>query len=165
WVGDANNILNSLLVSLPRIGISISAACPKNYKCPEDVVEYAVASSKKRKGLEVEPGKVFFTTDPKEAVKDADVIVTDTWVSMGQEDEKARRLKEFAGYKVTEELARTGGAKPNWKFMHCLPRKQQEVDDEVFYNPNRSLVFQEAENRKYTVMAVYEMLMLRAHES
>ena len=74
---------------------------------------------------------------------------------MGQEAEKEQRLKDFAGYQVTEVLCRQGGANPNWKFLHCLPRKKDEVDDEVFYGP-RSLVFPEADNRKWTIMAAFE---------
>lgn len=69
---------------------------------------------------------------------------------MGQEAEKAQRLKDFAGYQVTMDLAKRGGANPDWKFMHCLPRKSEEVDDEVFYS-DRSLVFPEAENRKVSL--------------
>ncbi|KAJ3024024.1 ornithine carbamoyltransferase [Thoreauomyces humboldtii] len=155
WVGDANNIIHSLLVSLPRIADSLhlSVATPVGYNCDADIMEYA--TREKASG-----SVVSFTRDPSVAVKDADIIVTDTWVSMGQENEKAKRLKDFEGYMISEVMARKGGAKPDWKFMHCLPRKPEEVDDEVFYNPARSIVFQEAENRKYTVMAVYEMLML-----
>lgn len=74
---------------------------------------------------------------------------------MGMEDEKAARLKAFEGYQVTNELVDSAGAKEDWKFLHCLPRKQEEVDDAVFYGP-RSLVFPEAENRKWTTMAVFE---------
>jgi ornithine carbamoyltransferase len=73
---------------------------------------------------------------------------------MGQEDEKADRLKAFSGYQLTNKLI-GGAAKPDWKFLHCLPRKQEEVDDEVFYGP-RSLVFPEAENRKWTILACFE---------
>jgi len=159
WIGDANNILHSLLVTLPRIGISITAATPKKYQSPQDVVDFAMTNSKKNNK---DYGEVSFTHDPVVAVKDADIIITDTWISMGQESEKKQRLIDFDGYQVTEALAKKGGAKKNWKFMHCLPRKPQEVDDEVFYNPNRSIVFQEAENRKYTVMSVFEMLMIEA---
>jgi len=101
-----------------------------------------------------------FTNDPKVAIREADVIVTDTWISMGQEDEKAKRLKDFAGYQVTSRLAEEGGAKPNWKFMHCLPRKQEEVTDEIFYSP-RSVVFQEAENRKWTILAAIDALLVK----
>ena len=79
-------------------------------------------------------------------------------ISMGQEAEKAQRLQDFQGYQVTEQLCAEGGANPDWKFLHCLPRKPDEVDDQVFYGP-RSLVFPEAENRKWTTMAIFEYVM------
>ncbi|OAD73701.1 hypothetical protein PHYBLDRAFT_90117, partial [Phycomyces blakesleeanus NRRL 1555(-)] len=149
WVGDANNILQEMLVSFPKLGISVAAACPSGYTCAEDIVAIAKSDSKKT------GAQILFTTKPDEAVKDADVIVTDTWISMGQEAEKARRLNEFKGYQVTMEMAKRAGAKPDWAFMHCLPRKQEEVDDEVFYS-DRSLVFTEAENRKWTILSVLD---------
>ncbi|KAJ3328212.1 ornithine carbamoyltransferase [Blyttiomyces sp. JEL0837] len=155
WIGDANNIINSLLVSLPRLGVTVSVATPPKYPIDSDVVK----TVQKHLASHQAADSVTYHSDPLEAVKDAHVIVTDTWVSMGQEDEKAQRLRDFKGFQVTEQLAREGGANPNWKFMHCLPRKPEEVDDEVFYSDKRSLVFQEAENRKYTVMAVFEALM------
>ncbi|KAF7727654.1 ornithine carbamoyltransferase [Apophysomyces ossiformis] len=154
WVGDANNILQEILVAFPKLGISVAAACPAGYKCDEDVVKIA------RTDAERTGAQVMFTTSPEQAVKDADVIITDTWVSMGQEDEKAVRLKEFAGYQVTMDLIQRGGAKEDWVFMHCLPRKPEEVDDEVFYS-DRSLVFPEAENRKWTIMSVIDALMVQ----
>jgi len=95
--------------------------------------------------------------NPSEAIKGADIVVTDTWVSMGQEATKAQRLQDFAGYTVTEKMCREAGAKPGWRFMHCLPRKGDEVDDEVFYGP-RSLVFHESDNRKWTIMALFDLL-------
>lgn len=98
---------------------------------------------------------VTLTNSPAEALRDADVVVTDTWISMGQETEKAARLEAFKGYQITNEMVSDAGAKGDWKFMHCLPRKKEEVDDEVFYGP-RSVVFPEAENRKWTIMAVFE---------
>ena len=76
-------------------------------------------------------------------------------ISMGQEEEKAARLEAFQGYQITNQMVESAGAKPDWIFMHCLPRKPEEVDDEVFYGP-RSLVFPEAENRKWTTAAVFE---------
>ncbi|KAJ3338098.1 hypothetical protein HDU93_009969 [Gonapodya sp. JEL0774] len=164
WVGDGNNILNDLLVSLPRIGVSLAAATPKGYESPEDVVDFAKKHSRGGANGSNEMGALTLTSDPFEAVHNADVLVTDTWISMGQEAEKAKRLQAFANYQITESMARKGGAKPDWKFMHCLPRKSEEVDEEVFYGP-RSIVWQEGENRKYTVMAVYEMLMLQANKS
>jgi ornithine carbamoyltransferase len=74
---------------------------------------------------------------------------------MGQEGEKQARLSAFSGYQLTNQMIESAGAKPDWKFMHCLPRKQEEVDDEVFYGP-RSLAFPEAENRKWTIGACFE---------
>lgn len=118
--------------------------------------------------------KILITNSPAEALKDADFVVTDTWsvrasakemqslpdvvdgirISMGQEAEKEARLKAFAGFQVTEKLCQESGAKPDWKFLHCLPRKAEEVDDEVFYGL-RSHVFREGENRKWTIMALF----------
>uniref|UniRef100_A0A1I8FK13 ornithine carbamoyltransferase n=1 Tax=Macrostomum lignano TaxID=282301 RepID=A0A1I8FK13_9PLAT len=93
--------------------------------------------------------QLVLTRDPAEAVRGADVIVTDTFVSMGAEAEKERRLKDFKGFQP-------GGAhaKPRWVFMHCLPRKQEEVTDDIFYDSKRSLVWPESHNRKWTVMSV-----------
>ena len=95
------------------------------------------------------------TTVPEEAVKGADILVTDTWVSMGQEKEAATKLKAFDGYQITEEMAKKGGAKEGWKFMHCLPRHPEEVNDDVFYG-SRSLAFQEAANRLWAAISTLE---------
>lgn len=146
WIGDANNIVNSMIVTYPKLGLNLNIATPKAYEFDKDIRDYAQLYS-----------QIKFTNDPLEAVKDSDVIVTDTWISMGQESEKESRLENFKGFQVTEDLCRN--AKSNWKFLHCLPRKKNEVDDEVFYNPKRSVVFQEAENRKYTVMSVFEYFL------
>ena len=125
WVGDGNNIVHSFMASCPQLGINLRVATPKGYECDEDVVQMAKVNS------EANSTEMLFTTDPAEAVHGADVIVTDTWVSMGQEDEKATRIKEFEGYQVTMDMANSGGANPDWVFLHCLPRKPEEVDDEV----------------------------------
>ncbi|KAI8810212.1 mitochondrial ornithine carbamoyltransferase [Cladochytrium replicatum] len=143
WVGDANNVLNSILMTLARIGARVTVATPKGYDVDPDVLAYAKQNSPS--------GSVEHFNSPKDAIHGADVIVTDTWISMGMEAEKQKRLAEFKGFRVTEQMAKKGGTKPHWKFMHCLPRKQEEVDDEVFYNP--------AQNLKCTTMAVYELLM------
>ena len=91
------------------------------------------------------------TTRPMEVVPGADVVVTDTWISMGQEEDAATKLKAFDGYQVDAKMM--AAAAPGAVFLHCLPRHPEEVSDEVFYSP-QSLVFQEAENRMWTVMAV-----------
>ncbi|PPQ87729.1 hypothetical protein CVT25_014416 [Psilocybe cyanescens] len=152
YVGDCANVLHDMLVTYPRLGHKMRVAAPLQYRPPKEVMDRV-------KELGCDEGIEWFE-DPELAVRDANVVVTDTWISMGQEAEKAERLKAFEGYQVTEKLCK--GAHPDWKFMHCLPRKPDEVDEElyvyllqVFYGP-RSLAFQEAENRKWTTMALFE---------
>jgi len=151
YIGDSANVLHDMLVTYPRLGHALRVASPENvkYRAPPQVWDRVV---------ELECDKnIWWGADPKEAVKGADVVVTDTWISMGQEAEKEERLQAFKGYQVTEQLCLEGGANPNWKFLHCLPRKSHEVDDEVFYGP-RSLVFPEADNRKWSIMAAFDLL-------
>lgn len=151
WVGDANNVLFDLAIAAMKLGVNIHVATPKGYEIPESIrqiIGQAASSSP-------QAGSLRETNVPEEAVKDADVIVTDTWVSMGQEEEKAKRLKAFEGFQITADLAKRGGAKEGWQFMHCLPRHPEEVSDEVFYSP-KSLVFQEAENRLYAAISALE---------
>ncbi|CEL53006.1 ornithine carbamoyltransferase [Rhizoctonia solani AG-1 IB] len=154
WLGDSSNVLHDILVTLPRLGHQVRVGTPPQqaYQCPKPVWDRV-----KELGCEK---NIFWTDNPYEAVKGADVVVTDTWISMGQEAEKAQRLKDFQGYQVTEKLCKEGGANPDWKFLHCLPRKSNEVDDEVFYG-SRSLVFPEAENRKWTIMGLFDLLIGR----
>lgn len=147
WVGDANNVLFDLAIACMKMGVHISVAAPEGYSIPASFRETILAAGQ---GLE-SPGTLTETNVPEEAVKDADILVTDTWVSMGQEEETIKRMKAFEGFQITNELAIRGGAKEGWKFMHCLPRHQEEVNDEVFYGP-RSLVFPEAENRLWAVL-------------
>jgi ornithine carbamoyltransferase len=147
WVGDSNNVLFDLAIGALKLGVDISVASPHGYTIPPTMLEIIQASAD---GLS-SPGKITQTSIPEEAIKNADVLVTDTWVSMGQEEETSKRLKAFAGYQITNELAKRGGAKEGWKFMHCLPRHPEEVADEVFYGP-RSLVFQEGENRLWAAI-------------
>ena len=159
WIGDANNVLFDLALATAKLGANIAVATPKGYeisKAIEDLIKQTASESKAGSQLSV-------TNVPEEAIKDADIIVTDTWVSMGQEEEKAKRIKEFEGFQVTSELAERGGAKPGWRFMHCLPRHQEEVSDEVFYSP-RSLVFPEAENRLWAAIAALEGFVVNKGE-
>ncbi|CAJ0966835.1 unnamed protein product [Ranitomeya imitator] len=114
---------------------------------PNSAVTAAAKQFSKESGT-----KLLMTNDPLEAASGANVLVTDTWVSMGQEEEKKKRLQDFTGYQITMQTAKLAAS--NWTFLHCLPRKPEEVDDEVFYSP-KSLVFQEAENRKWTIMIEY----------
>ncbi|KAK7205303.1 Aspartate/ornithine carbamoyltransferase [Myxozyma melibiosi] len=152
WVGDANNVLNDLALACAKSGISVSVATPKEYPVNEQVFS-KVAEAAAESGAELK-----VCHEPTQAVAAADVIVTDTWVSMGQEAEKQLRLKQFAGFQVTAELGKA--AKPDWKFMHCLPRKPEEVSDEIFYS-DKSLVFDEAENRLYAMLAALEGFVVK----
>ncbi|RYC56665.1 hypothetical protein CHU98_g9545 [Xylaria longipes] len=151
WVGDANNVLFDLAIGCVKLGVDIAVATPPDYRIPETMMAFIKEQAK----TTASPGTISEYFVPEEAVKDADVIVTDTWVSMGQEEEAQKRLKAFAGFQVTDELAKRGGAKADWKFMHCLPRHPEEVSDEVIYGP-RSLVFQEGENRLWAAIAALE---------
>ncbi|KAL7624363.1 ornithine carbamoyltransferase [Parahypoxylon ruwenzoriense] len=151
WVGDANNVLFDFAMACVKLGVEISVATPRGYGIPETMANLIRSQAKSTQT----PGKLHEFIVPEEAVKGADIIVTDTWISMGQEEETQRRLKDFAGFQVTNDLAKRGGAKPDWKFMHCLPRHPEEVDDDVFYSP-RSLVFPEAENRLWAAVSALE---------
>lgn len=150
WIGDSNNVLFDLAIASMKLGVDISVASPKGYEIPQRMREIILSSAD---GVS-HPGKLTETRVPDEAIKDADILVTDTWVSMGQEEETAKRLKAFAGYQITNDLAQRAGAKKNWKFMHCLPRHSEEVADDVFLSP-RSLVFTEAENRLWAAICKY----------
>ncbi|EEB05616.1 ornithine carbamoyltransferase Arg3 [Schizosaccharomyces japonicus yFS275] len=147
WVGDVNNVLHDMLIACAKLGIGAAVAKPKDVSIRTDILALIKEAAKEKNT------KIEFKDDPKEAVKNADIVVTDTWVSMGQEAEKEQRLKQFAGYQVTEQIMEL--ANKSGKFMHCMPRHPEEVTDEVFYGP-RSLVFQEAENRKWTTIAALE---------
>ncbi len=144
WVGDGNNVLHSIMVAAPKVGINLRVATPEGYEPDEDIMQICKDEAKKNNT------EFIYTHDPIEAVKNANIIVTDTWISM-HETENTEKLNKFNGFQVTMELGKH--AANNWVFMHCLPRKQYEVNDEVFYS-DRSIVFDEAENRMYTVMAV-----------
>jgi ornithine carbamoyltransferase len=155
WVGDANNVLFDLALGAMKLGMDLAVATPRGYGIPvamQDLIHEVAVDTEGG-------GTLSMTNVPEEAIRDADVIVTDTWVSMGQEAEKVQRLKDFEGFQVTLELARRGGAKEGWRFMHCLPRHPEEVSDEVFYSP-RSLVFPEAENRLWAAIAALEAFVV-----
>ncbi|KAI1639367.1 ornithine carbamoyltransferase [Biscogniauxia mediterranea] len=155
WVGDANNVLFDLAIACLKLGVQISVATPRGYEIPPHIKDFIESNSRDTET----PGQLAEHHVPEEAVKDADIIVTDTWVSMGQEAESKKRLKAFEGFQVTNELASRGGAKPDWKFMHCLPRHAEEVADEVIYS-HRSLVFPEAENRLWAAVAALEAFVV-----
>ncbi|MEQ2268680.1 hypothetical protein XENORESO_010645 [Xenotaenia resolanae] len=150
WIGDGNNVLHSFMMTAAKLGVHLKVATPKGYEPDKSVIEEAQKLSKQH------GTQLVLTSDPMEAAHGSNVLVTDTWVSMGQEEEKKRRLKDFQGYQITMQTGNV--AKPDWTFLHCLPRKMEEVDDQVFYS-SRSLVFPEAENRKWTIMGLMVSLL------
>ncbi|MBI4666096.1 MAG: ornithine carbamoyltransferase [Nitrospinae bacterium] len=146
YVGDGNNVSHSWLLGSAVMGIKLSVATPKGYEPAEDVVAEA-------RKLAASSGAVIgLTHDPREAVKGADVVYTDTWISMGQDDEAEIRRKAFDGYMVDSALMAAAG--PGAIFMHCLPaHRGEEVSAEVMDGPN-SAVWDEAENRLHVQKAV-----------
>ncbi len=151
YVGDGNNMAHSLLYGCAKVGMNISVASPAEYSCDEEIVANAKDDAKKS-GAEV-----VITQDPVEAVKDADIVYSDTWTSMGQEAEKAERIKIFTPYQVNKELF--AHAKDDAVFMHCLPAYRGfEVTEDVIDSP-RSVIFDETENRLHAQKAVMATLM------
>jgi ornithine carbamoyltransferase len=151
YCGDGNNVANSLLIGCAKVGMDISVATPKGYECDSNSVKKAMEAA------EQTGAKVILTEDPYEAAKNADVIYSDTWVSMGMESEKEKRAKIFMPYQVNAELFKV--AKPDAIYMHCLPAyRGYEVSAEII-DGERSVVFDEAENRLHAQKAVLVKLM------
>lgn len=151
YVGDGNNVAHSLLIGCAKTGMDISVATPEEYSCMDKYVDIAL-------GIAGSTGsKVEIFTDPKEAIKDSDVVYTDTWVSMGMENEKEQRIKKFSPYQVNKALFSM--AKPDAIFMHCLPAyRGYEVTEDIIDGQN-SVVFDEAENRLHAQKAVLVKLL------
>ncbi len=146
YVGDGNNMAASWLNAASQMGFYIAVASPCAYTCEKGVVEKAKSNCEKNGGL------ITLTEDPKEAVKDAHVVYTDVWASMGQEEESQKRIKDFQGYQVDSKLM--SYALKDAVFMHCLPaHRGEEVSEEVLES-KASVIFEEAENRLHVQKAV-----------
>jgi ornithine carbamoyltransferase len=151
YLGDGNNVANSLLHGCAKVGMDIAVASPKGYECDRDCV-YEANEDAKSTG-----SKIIITEDPIEAIQNADVVYADTWISMGQEAEKAERLKTFMPYQVNKELF--SKAKDDAIFLHCLPAyRGYEVTEEIIDGP-QSVIFDEAENRLHVQKAIMAILM------
>jgi len=151
YIGDGNNMAHSLMYGCAKAGMNCAIAAPAGYECNEEVVANAKEDFKKS-GKEL-----ILTEDPIEAIKGADVVYTDTWVSMGQESEKQERIKIFKPYQVNKELF--AHAADDALFMHCLPAyRGYEVTEDVIDGP-QSVIFDEAENRLHAQKAVMATLM------
>ncbi len=151
YVGDGNNMTHSWMILASKLGLELRIATPKGYEPLDDVKEMCEEFAKES------GAKLIYTNDPKEAVKDADVVTTDTWVSMGQEEEKEKRIKDFKGYEVNDELMSL--AKDDALFLHCLPAyRGYEVSEEVFES-HADEIFSEAENRLHAQKGLMVWLM------
>ncbi len=144
FVGDGNNVLNSLLCICNKMGVRINAACPKGYEPDKDILKDTAGSAR-------------ICNSPIDAVKGADVVYTDVWTSMGQEKEYRKRLKVFKGYQVNSELMKY--AKKDAMIMHCLPaHRGQEITDDIMDGPS-SIVVDQAENRLHVQKAILIKLL------
>lgn len=152
YIGDGNNnMTHSLMEGAAKVGMHISIACPKGYMPNQEI------TAKAREVAKEAGSTVVITNNPEEAIKDADVIVTDVWTSMGQEEETAIRLKAFQSFQVNEELCKH--AKSDYIFLHCLPaHRGEEVTTEIIDGPH-SVVFDEAENRLHAQKAILKVLL------
>jgi len=139
YVGDGNNMTHSWLILAGKLGLDLRVATPKGYEVDSDILAKALELAKES------GAKITITNDPREAVKDCDVVTTDTWVSMGQEEEKEKRIRDFKGFIVDNNLMNL--AKSDAIFLHCLPAyRGLEVSEEVLEG-EQSVIFDEAENR------------------
>ncbi|MEA1880762.1 MAG: ornithine carbamoyltransferase, partial [Campylobacterota bacterium] len=155
YVGDGNNMAHSWLMLAAKLGFELRVATPVGYECDENIITEALEIAKKSGAT------LTFGNDPKVAVKGCDVVTTDTWISMGQEEEKELRLKAFDGYIVNETLM--GLAKPDAIFLHCLPAyRGYEVSEETF-EKHEEVVFSEAENRLHAQKGI--MVWLNRHRA
>ena len=139
YVGDGNNMTHSWMMLAAKLGFELRVATPKGYEPLDEIINDA------KMLCEQSGGNIIYTNDPKEAVKGADVVTTDTWVSMGQEDEKEKRIKDFKGYIVDTDLM--SKAKPDAIFLHCLPAYRGYEVSETVFEKYADVIFDEAENR------------------
>lgn len=147
FIGDGNNVARSLAYGCAKLGMKIVIASPKGYELDKESIEHT---------NQIAAGTTTQISNPQEAVKGADVIYTDTWVSMGQEDEKQKRIADFQGFAVDSKLLSLA---PKAKIMHCLPAyRGYEITDEAMESEN-SIVFDEAENRLHFQRALLKKLL------
>ena len=151
YVGDGNNMTNSFLYGCAKVGMTFVAATPEDYRPDATVFKNALEDAKET------GASLSLVTDPHEAVKDADIVVTDTWASMGQEAEHEARKKIFAPYQVNKELLE--GADKRVIVMHCLPAYRGEEITEDVFEANADVIFDEAENRLHTQKAIMALTM------
>lgn len=151
YIGDGNNMAHSLMIGSAKLGMNVAIASPEGYMPAEDVVRMTEGFAKSS------GSQVLVTDNPVEAVKDADIIYTDVWASMGQEEEQEHRAKIFAPYQVNEELVKH--ADDQYIFMHCLPAHRGEEVSAGVIDGAHSVIFDEAENRLHAQKAIMAAIM------
>ena len=150
WVGDGNNVVNSWINAASVLGLDLVVACPDDYGVNSQILESALANAKTN---------IEFTNDPKEAVKNADVVYTDVWASMGEEDELSQRIADFEGFQINKSLL--SGAKDDVMVMHCLPaHRGEEIAEDVLEDKN-AVFWDQAENKRHMHKAILESLILK----
>ncbi len=150
WVGDGNNVVNSWINAASVLGLNLMVACPDNYHVKPDIIEAAEVK---------ENPNIVFTNDPKAAVKNADVVYTDVWASMGDENELSKRIIDFKGFQVNNELL--SQAKEDVMVMHCLPaHRGEEIAEDVLEDIN-NVFWDQAENKRHMHKAILEALILK----
>ncbi len=147
YIGDGNNMANSLTVGALKVGMSVSLACPEGYYPDKQVLDFAAQY----------PGKFNIVSDPVQAAADADAVYTDVWASMGQEGEAAKRKEVFTGYQINDEVMKS--AKSDAIVLHCLPAHREEEITAKVFEQHAAEIFDEAENRLHAQKAVMVRLM------
>ncbi|MCX7984413.1 MAG: ornithine carbamoyltransferase [Bacteroidetes bacterium] len=157
WVGDGNNVCHSLMLLAAKLGMDFTAVTPEKFEPDTFVTTLARDEAQRTKA------SIVLTNDPTEGVRNADIVYTDVWVSMGEEAHRDEKIKAFVNYQVTTSLMKL--AKPTALFMHCLPaHRGEEVTDEVIDSP-QSIVFEQAENRLYSQKAILVTLLRKKKTS
>ncbi|NMB30874.1 MAG: ornithine carbamoyltransferase [Clostridiales bacterium] len=146
YIGDGNNMANSLTVGCLKVGMNITLACPRGYEPDKQVLDFAADFD----GFKL-------VTSPREAASDADVLITDVWASMGQEDESLKRKEAFSGFQINDEICAL--AKSDAMVMHCLPAHREEEITAKVLEKHAAEIFDEAENRLHAQKAVMVKLM------
>ena len=146
FIGDGNNMANSLIVGGLKVGMSVSIACPKDYRPPKEILDFAA----KYDNFEI-------TDSPAQAAKNADVLYTDVWASMGQEGKAVKRKKAFTGYQINDEIMSVANA--DAMVLHCLPAHREEEITAKVFEEHANEIFEEAENRLHAQKAVMVKLM------
>lgn len=149
FIGDGNNMANSLIVGCLKVGMAVSIACPDDYQPPKEILDFAAQYG----------DKFEMTNSPMQAAKDADVLITDVWASMGQEGEAEKRKKAFAGYQINDDLMAQAHA--DAMVLHCLPAHREEEITEKVFEAHANEIFEEAENRLHAQKAVMVKLMAK----